>query len=542
MQRSSPHRRKAHVLAGILAIGVAACSETRTPTQPRVPVSAARTITALTPGVRPAEEHFHSLAREIPGFGGYFIDSTGGLVAYVTDLTRGDALRTRLGAIRRAHRLGARNPSISIRKGDFDFPSLAHWRDLVSTHILGVVPGVVMSDADEAANRVTIGIDEKQSPRVRGEVLRLLGSIGVPVNAVRFIQSTAASVNVAAPKARSASIMLENQNLSDEPSPVVAGYKISVPGGFCTLGPIVTQNGHPAAMTASHCTAATYALDGSTISTVLGTLIGQEQVDPSPNCGSHCRNSDASLFYLTAGLANDFGRIARTTDISFTWGTSGSPNVDQTNPTRNVIQAASYWDVTSGMTLYKTGWRTGTTGGYITATCSDQIGADGFVRACSIISTYYADEGDSGAPVFAFIPGRGPAEVELVGIHWGANPSNQTAASSYFYWATSEIGGTIESTLPASLYEYISGESDVNNSPSCRLTYTANVSGGAAPYTYSWNTDGTILQDNGSSVVANFAGPAEGHFISVNVTDANGASYGSEWEITAEPDYDMCYN
>jgi hypothetical protein len=130
--------------------------------------------------VRPAEKHLHDLARDIPGFGGYFIDRSGAVVGYVVEPGRGNALRGRLAAAVRAGRMGSRNRSVTIRQGQFDFPSLARWRDIVSAQVLGVVPGVVMSDADEAVNRVTIGIDEAAHPGVRVEVLRRLAQLACP--------------------------------------------------------------------------------------------------------------------------------------------------------------------------------------------------------------------------------------------------------------------------------------------------------------------------------------------------------------------------
>jgi len=538
---SSPPRsrtiRPAAALVLTLTLAAVACGEPPAPTQP---TAADRAASALASDIRPAEQHLHTLAREVEGFGGYFIDSNGVVVGYVTDLARGEALRRRLEAAVRAGRLGSRTRSIAIRKGQFDFPSLARWRDIVSGQLLGIVPGVVMSDADEAANRVTIGIDEAKHPGVRADVMGALERLGVPVNAVRFIASGPVSPDVAQPVASTAALAL-NRDLLDVPSPVVAGYRIFAPGP-CTLGPVVEHNGNAAAVTNSHCTSAMYAFDGSSLSTSDFATIGHEQLDPNATCGANCRRSDAVVEYLDAGVAWDLGRIARTVNVTFTWGTAGSLDVDQGNPTRDVIAVVGYWDVVTGMEVYKTGSRTGTTGGVISATCSDEMGSDGFMRACSIRSTYYSSGGDSGSPVYTYIPGTGGAQVRLVAIHWGSNSAGHFTLASYFSWVTSEIPGTFVATRPSPLSAYITGATDVNNDPSCRLRYQAVVTGGAGePYTYAWNTDGVIHEDYGDVVYAAFPGAVDARFIEVTVTDAVGATVTAGLGITTGPWYDMCY-
>lgn len=538
--RSSRTGRSAAAL--ILTLTIAACGDPPAPTQPTAAdrATANRVASSVaTSELREPEQHLHALAREIPGFGGYFIDSSGVVVGYVTDLARGGALRQRLEAFVRAGHMGSRTRPIAIRKDQFEFASLARWRDIVSGQLLGIVPGVVMSDADEAANRVTIGIDEATYPGVRAEVRRALQQLGVPANAVRFVASRPASLDVAkAPALPAASMMFLNQNLWDVPSPVVAGYKFFVPGGgYCTLGPVVTHNGNPAVVINSHCTSAMYAFDGSPIKATDFTVIGSEVVDPGPTCGSNCRRSDAALIDFATGVPYDVGRIARTTDVTWTWGAAGSRNVNQSNPTRDLIDEEN---AVVGMTVLKTGATTATTGGYVTNTCVDIVAADGYTRACSVISTYYAAGGDSGSPVYTDVPGTGA--YRLVGIHWGSDSVAHHALASYFSWAKSEIGGTLIATRPSPPSVYITGPSDVSNSPACRLRYEAHATGGAGGYTYAWNTDGVILENYGDVVYANFPGTGDSRFIEVTVTDAAGGSASAYYEITASPYGDqICY-
>lgn len=530
--------RSTRTTGTLVVLVLAACGEPSSPPPRSAPVSAS---VVGASGIRPAEARLHELARDVPGFGGYFIDSTGLTVAYVTDLARGEALRRRVLQLTRAGHPGPTAARVEIRKGDFDFPSLAHWRDIVSDQLLGVIPGVVMSDADEAANRVTVGIDDARHPGARGEVMRALARLGVPLAAVRLVVSGQVSPAVASPPltARAASMML-NQSLTDVPSPLVAGYLAVTPdlGHGCTFGPVVNYNGRAAVLLNSHCTSTTYGYDGSTIYTTDFAAIGSEGIDPGAQCGSGCRRSDAALIYLSTGVSFDVGRIARTTNVTYTWGSAGSLAVDQSNPTSDIVAVAAMSDVVSGMSVFKTGRTTGTTGGTVSNTCADILATDGLKRDCTITSTYYVAGGDSGSPMYANAPGAGG--VRLIGIVWGADSTGHRGNSSYMYWVTSEISGSYVIAHSTPLGVYISGPSDVNNSASCRLAYQAVATGGGEGYSYSWSTDGVITEDYGDVVYAAFPDTPDGRYIEVTVTSADGSSQTADLTVNSSAMYDMC--
>jgi hypothetical protein len=517
----------------LLAVLTACADESRFPTEP--PGSLRGSISGSQfPAIRPEEAHLHALAREVPGFGGYFIDRNGTLVAYVTDLHSQGLLRARLERVR-AHLADPKIHGTSVLQGRFDFPSLARWRDLVSSRILGVVPGVVMSDADEMANRVTIGIDESKFPSARGETVKSLAALGIPGDAVRFVNTQAAQADV-------------NQSLVDVMNPVMAGYRINLSADalppWCTLGPVVLHNGNPAAFTNSHCTNSTYALDGIQIRTTDGAIIGAEAIDPGPTCGNKCRSSDAALIYLSSGVPYDYGRIARTVNVSYSWGTSGSLDVDQTNPYWNVVEVAQNSDVVVGAYLLKTGARTGTTDGFVSNTCADVTATDTYIRNCSIISSYFADHGDSGSPVYTYVYGSGG--VKLIGIHWGANDIDHHSLSSYYRTAMSEVGGSFTSTRQIPLGAYVTGPTDVNSNPSCSLRYNVVVFGGSGSYTYSaWQpyTSGTVTEDWGNMMWATFPNPPEGHWVGVVVSDdGTGEQVLASIELTSGPSGMWCTN
>jgi hypothetical protein len=92
----------------------------------------------------------------------------------------------------------------------------------------------------------------------------------------------------------------------------------------------------------------------------------------------------------------------------------------------------------------------------------------------------------------------------------------------------------------ADLFVYITGWTDVNSSPSCRLQYVANVEGGAGGNTFTWETSGIIHDNWGDVVYASF--PTEGgNWISVVVTDVTGAQEGQVLEIQSSASELECY-
>lgn len=143
---------------------------------------------AIAPKIYSAEVPFHELAAETPGFGGYYLNQDGQLVVLLVDTTKRSEVTTRI----MAHSTDGRLPpdltskGVRVHAAQFDFPSLAHWRDLVTEAFLGVVDGVNETDADEVINRVRIGIDLKRHPEAEAEVLARLPALGVPLEAVRI--------------------------------------------------------------------------------------------------------------------------------------------------------------------------------------------------------------------------------------------------------------------------------------------------------------------------------------------------------------------
>jgi hypothetical protein len=397
------------LLVASFVVLAAACDVPRSPVasdgtpSPRGPV-AARSFVGL-------DGEFAELAREVPGFGGYYFSASGELSVVVTDPARADAVRDAVA--RRAPRHGAPagdlEPASAIRvvKGDYGFDQLADWNQRLIP-LLG--QGVVFTDADEVANRVRVGVaDDATAARVRGELARL----GVPREAV--IVEHAAPVQPAL-------------SLSAYTRPVVGGVEIDPSfGGHCTLGfnayyvnPYWGAGvGTRAFATASHCTSSQGALDGTTFSQG-GVQIGTELADPALldsnsnfSCpfGRLCRYSDVALVRYDGGVSWTLGGIAHT-DYFFSQ-TAGSTNANPADPfhVTNLIERPLVGDY-----LGKVGITTGWTGGSVASTCRNFSGVGNILILCQDAVDALASPGDSGSPVFV---GLGGSSASLAGIVWG---------------------------------------------------------------------------------------------------------------------------
>src|SRR6266508_3478116 len=119
-----------------------------------------------------------ALARGVPGFGGFFLDEQGTPTIYLKDAgQRGAAERALTPWFTSQGRAAA---EMRVRKADFDWADLDRWFSQGSTEALGI-PGVVFTDADEARNRVRVGVEDAGAA---GLVRSALARLGVPAAAV----------------------------------------------------------------------------------------------------------------------------------------------------------------------------------------------------------------------------------------------------------------------------------------------------------------------------------------------------------------------
>ena len=314
--------------------------------------------------------------------------------------------------------------TMRVRKADFDWAALDRWFTQASVEALGI-PGVVFADADEASNRVRIGVEHAAAAaRVRGVLARL----GIPASAV--------NVDVTQP-------IRQLATLRDAVRPIVAGVQLNFPGFLCSLGFNAARSGIRGFVTASHCTSTQGGVEGTPywqpLESVRPTQVATETVDPTyPTGGScpagrNCRRSDAAFAKYINGTQNTLGRIARTSS---------------TSPTDLTIVGS--WTITSdapsssftiGLGVNKVGRTTGWSQGPVTATCVNvNVSGTNITQLCQTIVSATVAGGDSGSDVFTITSGT---NVRLSGVLWGGSSDGKTFVFSPLANVKGELGALI---------------------------------------------------------------------------------------------------
>ena len=290
------------VLAAAVTIALGSCSDdTSLPSAPSSP-SVTTPDLALAGAQQDLADDPVALARSVPGFGGFFVDQQGTPTVYLANPGGRAAAELALAPwFRERNRPTA---ALRVLPAQFAWTDLERWFAQASTEVLAV-PGVVFTDADEAGNRVRIGVEHAAAAsRVRSALARL----GIP--------AAAANVEIVAPIRRVA-------NLRGPVRPVVAGVQINFPGFLCSLGFNATRQGVAGFVTASHCTTTQGGVESTPywqpLQTTRPVQIGTETVDPTykttlAGCpsGRRCRRSDAAFARYVNATPKTLGRIART--------------------------------------------------------------------------------------------------------------------------------------------------------------------------------------------------------------------------------------
>lgn len=387
-------RQRTVVLVSLVAgttLFVSACSDTTQPTHPSEPPA------GLEPLHQPDDPV--ALVRGIPGFGGLFVDETGAPTVYLKDAAARAEVERALGPWLTAQGLA---PGLRVRRADYDWASLERWQGQAGREALAM-PGAVWVDADEARNRVTIGVERGTSAtRVRSAVARL----GVPAGAV-----VVEEVEPVTPAA----------TLRDRVRPVVGGLQINFPGFLCTLGFNAVRGGQRSFITNSHCTNVQGGTEATPYwqptSTAAPAVIATEVSDPAytrgggcPN-GRRCRRSDAARAAYAGGTASTLGTIARTTGAN-----NGSVTISGS------FRITGEGGAAVGQTVHKVGRTTGWTRGRVTSTCVHvNVSGSNVTQLCQTVVSAGVGSGDSGSPVFRR---QGGSNVMLVGILWGSSGSS----------------------------------------------------------------------------------------------------------------------
>ena len=297
-------------------------------------------------------------------------------------------------------------------KGDFDWVQLERWQTSAATEALAV-PGAVFVDADEASNRVRIGVERGASGRVRAALARA----GLPDGAViveeREPVTFAMGQGPGRPKAKPGG---GGQSLQGVVRPMIGGVQINFPGFLCTLGFNVNDNSF---VTNSHCTTTQGGTEGTPYwqpTSSASQQIATEASDPLYRTGLNgcpsgrvCRFSDASRASYAGGADFAMGGIAKTQ----------RPGRGLTITGRFTITGDG--DATAGTVVNKVGRTTGWSQGAVTNTCvHTNVSGSNITQLCQNFVSATVGSGDSGSPVFQIVSGD---NVRLVGILWGGSGS-----------------------------------------------------------------------------------------------------------------------
>jgi hypothetical protein len=360
-----------------------------------------------------------ALARNVPGFGGFFVDEQGTPTIYLKDARQRGAAEKALTPWFSSQ--GREPATMRVRTADYDWADLDRWHTQTSAEALGI-PGVVLTDADEARNRVRIGVEHAAAA---GQVRSVLARLGVPASAV--------SIEVTEP-------IRQLATLRGTVRPVVAGVQINFPGFLCSLGFNASRSGVRGFVTASHCTNTQGGVESTPywqpLESIRPIQIGTETVDPgyvpggSCPVGRQCRRSDAAFAKYINGTQNTLGRIARTST---------------TSPTDRTIVGG--WTITSdassstftiGLKVNKVGRTTGWSQGRVGATCVNvNVSGTNITQLCQTIVSATVGAGDSGSDVFTITSGT---NVKLDGVLWGGSSDGRTLVFSPLANVKGELG------------------------------------------------------------------------------------------------------
>lgn len=396
------------------AVLLTACQDTNEPTAPAYAPQAARQAAQES-----AVADQSAIGRDVPAFGGMYLDALGRPTAYVTDLSQSERVRARLERFARSQ--GASADEIVIVQGAHSYAQL---EDAFSraTHAAMPLLGTVFTDLDEAQNRVVVGVE---APGLVNATRLALERAGLAADEYDVIVTPA---------------IQHAATLRDEFDPTVGGIQIHFTRYVCTLGANIMDGTERSFLTNSHCTATQGGVESTEYfqpsSSVDGTAIAVEVEDPQyfkggvcPK-GKKCRYSDSSRALYSAAQASSLGAMAYTTGVN-----TGTLNVAGTY---NIVGKSN--NVVVGTVVNKVGRTTGWTQAPVSRTCvNTAVSGSTVMQLCQTFvqssSATIVSGGDSGSSVWT-----GSGNVTIVGLLWGGSSDNRTFIFSPISQVEQELG------------------------------------------------------------------------------------------------------
>ena len=397
-------------------------------------------------GPETLDEYYARLSDSIPGFAGFYFDNGDPVVA-LTNIDKREVALTKLrhltqkkGSARRA-RIG----TVRLKKAMHDFKTLHRWRQWIDRNLMST-EGVVLTDIDEANNRIRVGVvSAPAASRVREAATRQ----GIPIE-LEMIDpkelSFATRPSMTTPPIRSTNARITaNDYLYSDFTSKPGGIQIERGiGGQCTLGFNAYKSSTDMGIydhtqyfvTNAHCTNQFPSLNEATEQTSFGQptrssgLMGFERREPIwrrlpelVHCPPtlDCALADVALVEYTGGARWELGKIAQTT-FAATGNVVGSREINPLSPRFTIVDSMELFPL--GIELDRVSIESGWVYGRLAETCTHsrvftRTGAiTNVMLLCQGTINVTARPGDSGSPVFRIV-NFDRDEVALAGIVWG---------------------------------------------------------------------------------------------------------------------------
>ena len=344
------------------------------------------------------DDYFTYVTALSPSFGGMFL-ANGALNIYLKNPSEKAKAVDAITAVFGRERIPA--GGVQVLKGDYDFHQLKEWYNRIGS--VFNIHGVVYTDIDERANRLTVGVENQAAAEAAQQQL-----------ATQRIPS--AAVNIIATEG-----IVPLVTLQDRVRPIQGGLQIQFSNFLCSISFNGIRSGTAGFLTASHCTDIQGGVESTQYYQPLtagGNFIGTEIADPvytkakCQGAGIHgnkvCRYSDSSFEQLASGVTQDLGSIEKTDSVN-----TGSLNI------AGSFRITSEGPSVVGQTVNKVGRTTGWTQGVVTNTCVNTgVSGSKIVQLCQDFVSANVGPGDSGSDVFSITSGN---DVQLRGVLWGGN-------------------------------------------------------------------------------------------------------------------------
>jgi hypothetical protein len=296
---------------------VAACSDPITRVGPTLRTEQIMLADASIPGNTPAPQmRWVRVARQVPGFGGFWFDSVGNYHVYLVNRNDSSRVRSALFDVLGKNRVFARDLSaphrLIVEQGKYDFRELLGWMRMLSKQIHRV-DGFQSLAIRHKLNKVRVGV---VSLTAKNQLESIAEELEIPDDAL--IVEVEEKIKIAS-------------RLSDSVGVKIGGYRI-INSDFreCSIG--ININDGTAFVTASHCTG----VRGPDSQSILAYFyqpsfslhdIGHETSDPPwtdaeeisccDTLANKCRYSDAAI--VTYNEEDRPGSAGQTRAPSATW-------------------------------------------------------------------------------------------------------------------------------------------------------------------------------------------------------------------------------